>query len=391
MLSVVILLFSLRNAFRRKTIALLAIVGVGVGCALMTSLLGLSAEAQARLDNTFTQVAANMTITQHNRGGGAFVPSFGLLPASFVPRIAALPHARYVEGTVTDYLPPYVNLGRGASPAILIGVEPAADRRFGGPLIRVTSGRPFAHANEVIVGADFDAQGPTLRGRSFTMQSDTATIRLHIVGVFQTGDPQADRELFADIGTVRTLLGLPPDRLNAIAVHADSVRNAVALAESIRAAFRDSMPQIDVLLAQDAVKQLDNTLGTVQLFLLAISVIAAVGGGMSIAVSMIMSVMERRAEFGVLKAVGWSNANIIGSVLIESVVIGCIGAICGLVLGTIALALLTRYVAREQVILLAPPVVAEIFAFGVVVGAVAGIYPALRAAAVRPIETLQGM
>ena len=73
----VIGLFSLRNAFRRKAIALLAIIGVGVGCALMTALLGLSGEAQARLDNTLTQVAGNMTITEHNRGGGAFVPSFG--------------------------------------------------------------------------------------------------------------------------------------------------------------------------------------------------------------------------------------------------------------------------------------------------------------------------
>jgi putative ABC transport system permease protein len=106
---------------------------------------------------------------------------------------------------------------------------------------------------------------------------------------------------------------------------------------------------------------------------------------------MIMSVMERRMEFGVLKAVGWSNFNITSSVLIESMVIGCIGAACGLVLGTAALYLLTTYVAREQVILLAPQVVAEIFAFGVVVGGLAGLYPALRAAAVRPIETLQGL
>ena len=60
-------------------------------------------------------------------------------------------------------------------------------------------------------------------------------------------------------------------------------------------------------------------------------------------------------------------------------------------LGTIALALLTTYVAREQVILLGPRWSGEIFAFGVVVGALAGLYPALRAAAVRPIETLQGM
>jgi len=102
-------------------------------------------------------------------------------------------------------------------------------------------------------------------------------------------------------------------------------------------------------------------------------------------------VMERRAEFGVLKAVGWSNGNITGSVLIESTVIGCVGATCGLVLGTIALALLTKYVAREQITLLEPRVLAEIFGFGVLIGAAAGLYPALRAAAVRPIETLQGM
>lgn len=387
----VIGIFSLRNAFRRKAIALLAIIGVGVGCALMTALLGLSAEAQARLDNTFTKVAANMTIAQHNRGGGAFVPSFGLLPSSYVARIAVLPHAKYVEGTVTDYLPPYINLGRGASPGILIGVDPEADRLFSGPQAHITAGHGIQGPNDVIVGADFDAQGPTLVGHRFGVDSGKTRTIFRVVGVFQTGDPAADRELYAPIASVRTVLELPPSQLNAIFVHADSVRNASTLADEINHAFANSQPQLDVLLARDAIKQINDTLGTVQLFLLAISVIAAVGGGMSIAVSMIMSVMERRAEFGVLKAVGWSNGNITGSVLIESTVIGCVGATCGLVLGTIALALLTKYVAREQITLLEPRVLAEIFGFGVLIGAAAGLYPALRAAAVRPIETLQGM
>ncbi|MDB5058099.1 MAG: LolE [Chloroflexi bacterium] len=389
-----IALFAIRNAFRRKTIALLAIIGVGVGCALMTSLLGLSGEAQARLDNTLTQVAGNMTITERNSGGGAFVPSFGLLPAAFANRIASLPHARYAEGMVTDYLPPYVDLGRGASPGILIGVDTAKDKLFGGPESHVSRGRPFLKPGEVIAGADFDALGrSSLLGYGFNVlgREGGSPVHLRIVGIFQTGDPQADSELFTDLGTVRSLLTMPADQVNVIAVHADTVRNAVVLADEIRRTFQHSQPAIDVLLARDAVKQLDNTLGTVQLFLLAISLIAAIGGGMSIAVSMIMSVMERRTEFGVLKAVGWSNFNITSSVLVESTLIGCVGAACGLVLGTIALGLLTTYVAREQVIWLAPSTILAIFGFGVLVGAIAGLYPALRAAAVRPIETLQGM
>src|SRR5579864_1808022 len=81
---IVIGLFSVRNAFRRKAIALLAILGVGIGCALMSALLGISGEAQARLDNTLTQVAGNMTVTERNSGGGALIPSFGLLPAAYI-------------------------------------------------------------------------------------------------------------------------------------------------------------------------------------------------------------------------------------------------------------------------------------------------------------------
>ena len=197
-------------------------------------------------------------------------------------------------------------------------------------MARVTRGRTLLKPNEVIVGADFDATGTTLLITASASSHATASAPdiLHVVGVFQTGDPQADRELFADLDG-RAICWRCLASVNAIAVHADTVRNAVMLADEIRAAFTGSHPAIDVLLARDAVKQLDNTLGTVQLFLLAISLIAAVGGGMSIAVSMIMSVMERRAEFGVLKAVGWSNLNITGGVLIESTIIGCIGAPAG--------------------------------------------------------------
>lgn len=129
-----------------------------------------------------------------------------------------------------------------------------------------------------------------------------------------------------------------------------------------------------------------------------IGLVALITAALGIANTMIMSILERRREIGVLKSLGADGRDIRIMFLAESAVVGAIGATAGIILGWIV-SRISSSIAQavmahnevEPVDLFALPwwLVLIAFGFGVVVSVLAGIYPAGRAARVDPVETLR--
>jgi len=121
-----------------------------------------------------------------------------------------------------------------------------------------------------------------------------------------------------------------------------------------------------------------------------ISVFSGVAGGMCILIVMLISVIERKKEFGILKAVGWSNINIILSILIESLILSIIGVIFGLLIGQFGIFISGYYLEfLREYLLLSWQVIVFVLNFGVIVGIVGGVYPSWQASRVAPMETLR--
>ncbi|MBU8934794.1 MAG: ABC transporter permease [candidate division Zixibacteria bacterium] len=127
--------------------------------------------------------------------------------------------------------------------------------------------------------------------------------------------------------------------------------------------------------------------------------IALVTASLGIVNTMVMSITERIREIGILKALGADERDIKLLFLVESGVIGAIGAVVGIVFGwliTRAASLIARIIMERQGIdgmeLFAMPVwlVGTAFLFGFLVSLAAGWYPAARAARVDPVEALRG-
>lgn len=129
-----------------------------------------------------------------------------------------------------------------------------------------------------------------------------------------------------------------------------------------------------------------------------IGLVALITAALGIANTMIMSILERRREIGVLKSLGAGGRDIRIMFLAESAVVGAIGAVAGIVLGWIV-SRISSSVAQaimvhnevDPVDLFALPwwLILIAFGFGVVVSVLAGMYPAGRAARVDPVETLR--
>lgn len=129
-----------------------------------------------------------------------------------------------------------------------------------------------------------------------------------------------------------------------------------------------------------------------------IGLIALVTASLGIVNTMVMSIIERRREIGILKALGADERDIRRQFLVESAVIGSVGGILGILLGWIvtriaslvALEVMERQ-GIDQVELFALPLwlMATAFLFGFLVSLMAGLYPAARAARVDPVEALR--
>ena len=132
---------------------------------------------------------------------------------------------------------------------------------------------------------------------------------------------------------------------------------------------------------------LDNILGVLTFFVGGVAAISLLVGGIGIMNIMIVSVTERTREIGIRKAVGARKEDIFTQFLIEAVVMSCAGGAIGIILGYVVSFLLSVFAKLTMVVPLWSVLLATIFAFAV--GIFSGLYPAMRAAGMDPIEALR--
>ena len=131
---------------------------------------------------------------------------------------------------------------------------------------------------------------------------------------------------------------------------------------------------------------MEETTGTLTLFLGVVAAISLVVGGIGIMNIMLVSVTERTREIGVRKALGATYSVIVTQFLIEAVVISLMGGIIGIILGIGSSKLIGLASGMSTVISL--PTIVMSFAFSMAIGLIFGIYPARKAAKLNPIDAL---
>ena len=371
--------------------AALSALGIAIGISAIVAGLGISASNQANLLAQIDALGTNLlTVSpgQQVLGGQA------QLDPSAVGKIARIPGVRDVAGVYqVPNAAPLRNSYISALQTGGLGVE-AAD-----PALLATLRGQLA-SGEFLSSATAGYPAVVL-GATAARQLGIATLARHPLVYIQG-------KWFAVIGIMRplplapeldpqVLIGLPAARrafgittaASEVYVRADTHAVTSVRALLARSANPEHPEVVQVSRPSDALAAHAAAQGSYDTLLLGLGAVALLVGGVGIANVMIISVIERRGEIGLRRALGATRRDIGAQFLTESLVLSLIGGGVGSALG---FAVTAAYATTKNLpFVLSMPGLGGGIAAALVIGAIAGVYPGLRAAALTPTEALRAV
>ena len=362
--------FILKNPFRRKTSAILSIVGIAIGIIVIVALGGITDGLVNTFEDTIHAGGADFQISGKETGDSAY--GTNTIDANWTEKIAnvsGVEEAYPIYVVLTSVGDDYMNT--------LIGIDPNGTTLAD---ISMKEGRIFeSNASEAILGEIYAGDNNYSVGDNIEIDGED----FEVVGIYETGDSNMAGGVFTSIAKVGDLMD-DEDSISNIYVKVEKGADAQEVADRIDEKYGDNITTITSVMEME---QMADMLNMLQASTWAISLLAIVVGGLGIINTMLMSVFERTREIGVLKAVGWSNRKILTMIVGESLVITIVSAIIGSLIGFLACTLLGPQMGIEP--LFTPKIFIQAFAIAIVVGIIGGIYPAIKAMKLPPTEALR--
>jgi putative ABC transport system permease protein len=375
----------------RKLRAALSVLGISIGIASLVAVLAISETSKADLLAKIERLGTNLLTVAP---GESLFGEETRLPAAAGGRIRLLGDVdsaaavTQVDGATvrrSSYVPAEVTNGiavEAAEPQLLATLEGA-----------IGSGRFVDRASErypaIVLGAKA-AQRLGVRGLGGGIVQVYVAGRLFtVVGILEPLPlvPELDSAALIGYPAAARFFGTDrsPSKVYVRAADGETrVRAAAALLPS--AADPWGPGEVAVSRPSDALQAQADAEGAFTSLFLGLGAVALLVGGIGIANVMIISVLERRSEVGLRRALGARRRHIAVQFLGESFVLGIAGGVAGVLLGVAATG---AYAAAEGLPLLVPPAaVAGGLLAACLLGALAGLYPAMRASRLTPTEAL---
>ena len=380
---------ALQGMRTRRLRAALSALGIAIGIGAMVAVVGVSSSAQANLIAEIDSLGTNLVTVSP---GTNFLGDTTVLAPSSVPMIKHMRHverdaAIYQVSDANVYRTPYVPSEQTGA----ISVDAASDN-----LLRVVGttlasgrflGRVSAKYPEVVLGAQAAA----------TLQITRATGHLMVylgnrwfvvIGILNPVklDSSLDSVAFISLPLAERVFQTPPDPSE---IYVRSSQNDVTEVSNLLAATANPQDPSGVSISRpsDVLEARALAKGQFTTLLLGLGAVALLVGAIGIANIMVISVLERRGEIGLRRALGATRRHIALQFLAESALLAAIGGACGLAIGAGATEI---YAAAKH-----EPFVVPLYALvaapsaGFVIGALAGLYPAAKAARLSPTEALR--
>jgi putative ABC transport system permease protein len=374
----------------RRLRAALSALGIAIGIGAMVAVVGVSASSQAKLLATIDSLGTNLLTVSP---GSNFEGVAEVLPPTSSAMIGGMGHVNsdapiYSVGGATVLRTPRVPAAQTGG----IGVDAAAGNLPQVVGATMSSGRFLgavaSRYPEVVLGAQAAA---TLQ---ITQVGGGVMVYLGhhwftVVGIMRSAklDTTLDTEAFISLPVAERTFGVTP---NPSEIYVRAAQNDVVGVDNLLAATADpqNASSVSVSRPSDVLEARAAAQGQFTTLLLGLGAVALLVGAIGIANIMVISVLERRGEIGLRRALGATRRHVGSQFLTESALLAALGAVVGLALGAAA--------TEGYALLQNQPFVVPVYALvgapvaGLFIGAVAGLYPATKAARLSPTEALRG-
>jgi len=366
-----------RNLFQRKIRTGLSMLGVSVAVAGVVALISVSLGLKGSLDHYMEASGASLIVFS----GQAADLVFSKVTLDDVARIRAIDGVDAVSRVHFAAFRPEPKGDKGpAIPAVfLFGRYP--DERIMNKYNRfLKEGRLFAKPTEIVVSRFIaETLGWTVGTKVPIYGAD-----YEVVGVFDSDVAWENGGVIIHADVLGRQLGRS-DSYTILFVYAPE-----DAADGVRKAIETRLPHLRAVPPRDFTNHFADQLEIVDEFIALVTVIAMAIGVLGVLNTMMMSVSERTREIGTLRALGWSRRRVLGTVLVEGLLISCIGGAFGLVLGVLGTeALIALWSKAYLVASYLPSTFVRGGLVAVLVGVSAALYPAYRAANLKPVEALR--
>jgi ABC-type antimicrobial peptide transport system permease subunit len=360
---------ALRNLSRRPARTLVTLAGIGLGVGFIVALVAMTDGMTA----TFNQLASQGQMDLVAEQAKASDLSFSEIDDRVATRLRA--HAEVKS--VSRILFGFPNIP-GVPFMFIFGLDPQE------PYLqhyRIREGRMPTRSGEMLLGR-FAADNLE-KGVGDTLRLSGTTFK--IVGIYENGSAYEDGGGMMLLKDAQRVFN-KPRKVSLLGIQVRDPARGAEIARALEAQF----PELMVSQASGFTQRLQD-FATMYAVLNALIVVTVIVGGIVMTNAMLMSVFERTQEIGVLRALGWRRGRVVGAVLAESLALSLLSGLAGIAIG----------VGLNRLFMLVPdfgafltPIYSQatfvkVLVLAVGLGSIGGLYPAWRAAGLRPIEALK--
>ena len=395
--------FAIRGLMSRKLRTALTAIAIVLGVAMISGTYVLTDSIDQAFGKIFTDIRKGSNAVISGKSAVDLSDQDGLSPPtlddSLLPQVRALPGVAEAEGSVDSDATQLIGddgkaVVSGGAPNL--GFSIANGDSVFNPLTLVDGGWPGP--NEVVVDKETAGEQDFKVGEKIGVQAEGPVVEMRVSGIvqFSSGLTIGGATLAGfDLATAQRLFK-KVGQLDEIAVAAKPDVADTELVDEIDAILPPTAQvRTGSEQAQDDAADTNDFISFLRTFLLAFAGIALFVGSFVIANSLSITIAQRTREFATLRTIGATNRQVLGSVVVEALVVGVVASIVGLFLGLLLAKGLFKlfdavgFTLPNSGLVFEPHAAVIALTVGVLVTLLASIYPGIRATTVPPIAAVR--